>query len=143
MFDLMYNNLVRVAQFNLHMQQDLFKKWIGVWPGGSAYANGFGDQFLKVQERWAEFVAELVKKQRATLEPQFQAGLAIIEDTFHLAEVKGAEELRVKSIELWQKAFDCLRKLCTTQFDDFQTAVAKWTEFLTKMAVPEPARVAA
>jgi hypothetical protein len=137
MFDLLYNNLVRVTEFNLHGQQDLFKKWLGLWPGGSASANGVSDQILTIQERWAGFVAEFVKKQRAALEPQFQAGLAIIEDTFRLAEVKDPEDLPVKLIEQWQKLFDCLRKVCTAQFDDFQTAVAKWTDFLTKTAVPE------
>jgi hypothetical protein len=85
----------------------------------------------------------LVKKQRATLEPQFQAGLAILEDTFHLGEVRDPEELRVKIVTLWQKAFDCIRKLCTAQFDDFHAAVAKWIEVLTKTALPVQARVAA
>jgi hypothetical protein len=34
MFDLMYNNLVWVVEFNLDMQQNFFKKWAGLRPGG-------------------------------------------------------------------------------------------------------------
>jgi len=89
---------------------------------------------LKFQKKCAETAGELIKKQRQLLEAQFCAGLQSIEDAFHLAEAKDPEELRAKTAELWQKTFEVLRQSCETQVRDFQAAVVKWTELVTKGA---------
>ena len=88
----------------------------------------------KLQKKWVEIVNELVKKQREVLETQFSAGLRNIEEAFHLAEVKNPEELRTKTIELWQKSFDCLRQTYEAQLRKFQTAVTRWVELMSKGA---------
>ena len=86
------------------------------------------------QKKWAEFVTEQVKRQRETMEAQFSAGLKNIEEAFYLAEAKDPEELRTRTVELWQKSFDCLRKLYESQLRDFQAAAVKWTELVTRNA---------
>jgi hypothetical protein len=93
----------------------------------------FGEP-LKFQKKFLEVMGELIKKQREALEAQFSAGLKNIEEAFHLAEAKDPEELRAKTIELWQKSFQCLRQTYEAQVRDFQAAATKWAELYTKGA---------
>ncbi len=88
------------------------------------------------QKQWLEFVNDLVKRERATLESQFSAGLKNIEEAFRLAEVKDPKELRTKTIEFWQKSIDCMRQMYEAQIRDVQTAAVEWTELVLK-GVPD------
>jgi hypothetical protein len=136
MFEQVFENLRLATESGMHVQQELFKKWVGVWSGVPvATPSGGGEKVLKAQKKWAEFIAELVKKQRETLETQFSAGLKNIEEAFHLAETQKPEELRARTIELWQKSIDCMRQTYEAQMRDFQAAVVKWTELMVKGAV--------
>ena len=69
-----------------------------------------------------------------SLEAQFNAGVKTIEESFRLCEAKDPEELRARTVELWQKTFDSLRQVYDAQAKDFQTAVVKWGELVTKGA---------
>ncbi len=133
MFEKVYENLRTATEANIHLQQELFEKWVGLCLGVPVAPKGKTDQ-VKVQKQLAEFAAEVVKKQRETLAAQFDAGLKHIEEAFHLPEAKDPEELRTKTVELWQKSFDCLLETYEAQVRDFQAAVGKWTELLTKSA---------
>ena len=133
MFELVYENLRAATDASIRLQQELFRKWASLWPAAPAPGGG-GEQLLASHKRWAAFLAEQAAKQRETLETQFSAGLKNIEEAFRLAEAKGPEELHAKTVELWQKSFDCLRKTYEAQVHDFQAAVAKWTELMTKGA---------
>ena len=134
MFDQVFENLRKATEASIQVQQDLFKKWVGLWPGVPGVPAVGAEPFIKVQKKWAEFVGDAVKKQRETLEAHFSAGLRNIEDAFRLAEAKNPEELRAKTVELWQKSFECIRQLYDAQIRDFQAAVAKWTELVMKGA---------
>jgi hypothetical protein len=133
MFDQVYQNLRAATEASIRMQQDLFKKWLGLWTPGTA-PNGAGESAPKIQERWAKFLTEQAEAQRETLEAQFRAGLKHIEEAFRLAEAKSPEELRGKTLELWQKSFDCLKQLYDAQARGFQTALARWTELMSNKA---------
>lgn len=135
MFEQVFDSLRTATESNMHMQQELFKKWFGMFPGVPVPANGGAEPFVKFQKKWAEFVSEIVKKQRETMEAQFNAGLKQLEEAFKLAEVKDPEELRARTIELWQKAFEMLRKAYEAQVRDFQAAAIMWTEVMTKALV--------
>src|SRR6266542_1194499 len=126
MFEQVFENLRLATESSIHLQQELFKKWVGVWSGVPAAPHSGGDQILKAQKKWTEFIADLVKKERETLEAQFSAGLKNIEEAFRLVEAKQPEELRTKTIELWQKSIDCLRQTYEAQIRHFQAAVVKW-----------------
>jgi len=137
MFEQVFDNLRLATESSIRLQQDMFNKWVSVWPGvapaGVAPApNGSADKIQKAQKNWAEFVADLVKKERETLETQFSAGLKNIEAAFRLAETKEPEELRAKTVELWQKSIDCMRQTYETQMRDVQAAVVKWTELVVQ-----------
>jgi hypothetical protein len=137
MFEPVFENLRKATEATIQMQQDLFKKWVNFWPGvpGIPTIPAVGaEPFIKFQKKWTEFIGEIVKKQRETLEAQFSAGLKNIEEAFKLADAKDPEELRTKTIELWQKSFECIRQLYDAQVRDFQAAVAKWTELVMKGA---------
>ncbi len=132
MFEQVFENLRLATESSIHLQQELFKKWVGVWSGVPTGPAGGGEKVQKAQKKWTEFIADLVKKERETLEAQFSAGLKNIEEAFHLAETQKPEELRAKTIELWQKSIDCMRQTYEAQMRDFQAAVMKWTELVVK-----------
>jgi hypothetical protein len=134
MFDPVFETLQKATDSTVQMQQEMFKKWAGLWAGLPAPQPAWGEQVQKFQKRWNETVGELVKKQGEALEAQFKAGLKNLEEAFHLAEAKDFDELRAKTIELWRKTFDCLRQTYEAQVRDFQAALAKWTEFVAKGA---------
>jgi hypothetical protein len=134
MFEQVFENLRTATETNIHMQQELFKKWAGLWPTVYVPPSGAAERVQNVQKKWLEFATGQLKKQRETLEAQFSAGLKNIEEGFRLAEAKDPAELRAKTVELWQKSFDCLRKLYESQTRDFQEALVKWTELLGKGA---------
>lgn len=134
MFEQVFDNLRTATETSMRLQQEAFKKWVTLWPGMPAPGNGAGEKIARFQKEWAEFVTGLIKKQRETLEAQFSAGMKTIEEAFKLGEVKAPEEMRAKTVELWQKSFDCMRQLYEAQIRDFQEAMVKWTELIVKGA---------
>ena len=133
MFDKVFESLHKAADSALGMQQELFKKWLGLWPGMATAPAGFGEP-MKFQKKWVEVVGDMIKTERESLEAQFSTGLRNIEEAFRLAEAKDPQELRAKTVELWRKTFECLRQTYETQLRDFQAAVTKWTELVMKGA---------
>jgi hypothetical protein len=132
MFEQVFENLRQTTETSIHLQQELFKKWVGVFSGLPVAPQGGANKMQQAQKKWMEFIADLVKKERQTLETQFSDGLKNIEEAFHLAEAKEPQELRAKTIELWQKSIDCMRQTYEAQMRDFQSAVGKWTELMLK-----------
>jgi len=141
MFNPIVENLCKFTDSAFQMQQDLFKKWVALWPvpatpgtpgipGSPATA---GDPFA-IQKKGLEIIGELIQKECETLEAQFKVGLKNIEEAFHLVKAKDPEELRAKAVEIWQKGFDTLRQTSETQARDFRNAAAKWTEIVKKGA---------
>jgi len=134
MFEPVFDNLKKVTETTLRMQQEMFEKWVSLWPGVRPTQAAFAEPAQKFQKKWAEFYEEALKKQRDTLETQFKAGLKNIEEAFRLAEAKDPEELRARTTELWQKVFETLRQSSEAQLRDLQTFAGRWTELVTKGA---------
>jgi hypothetical protein len=134
MFDPVFESLRKATETTVQMQQEMFKKFAVLWPGLPASQSVLTEPMQKFQKKWNELFEETLKKQRETLETQFKAGLQNIEEAFRLAEVKDFEELRAKTLELWQKTFEALKKTYEAQARDFQAAMGKWTELFTKGA---------
>ncbi len=131
MFDQGLDTMRKASEAALQTQQELFKRWSGLWPGFPAHRPGIPGQAMTFQERWAEAVGEWVKMQYQALETQCSAGLKNIEDTFRLAQAKDFEELRCKATEMWQRTVNCLWQLCEAQIRCFQIVVTKMTEPVT------------
>ena len=133
MFEQVFESLRTMTEANIHMQQEMLKKWAGMWAGVPKPGGG-DEQILKAQNTWAECMTEAARKQRETLEAQFNSGVKTVEEAFRLCEAKDPEELRTRTVELWEKTFDSLRRVYDAQARDFQTAVVKWGELVTKGA---------
>jgi hypothetical protein len=134
MFNAVFENLRTATDLAIQTQQDLFKKWVAFWEGASPFQPVKSEQVQKLQKKWTETVTESLKRQREALEAQFTAGLKSLEAAFAVAGAKDIAEVRAKSVELWEKSFDCLRKAFETQTAEFQAALARWTELVTKGA---------
>jgi hypothetical protein len=132
MFEQVFENLRLATESSIHLQRELFTKWVDVWSGIPGAPTGGPEKVQKAQKKWTEFIADLAKKERETLEAQFTAGLRNIEEAFQLVEAKEPKELRARTIELWQKSIDCMRQTYEAQMRDFQAAVMKWTELVLK-----------
>jgi hypothetical protein len=133
MFDAMFDNLRKATEMTIQMQQETLKKWTALWPNPPSPA-GWSEQVQKFQKKWAEIVEDTLKKQREVLESQCNAGLKNLEGAFDLADAKDYEQLRGKTVELWQKSFDSLRQTFEGQLRSYQFAMSKWMDLMTKGA---------
>jgi hypothetical protein len=133
MFDQVFDTLRKATEANIQLQQEMVKKWMGLWPGLPSVP-ALPDQMQQFQKKWAEAVSELLKKQRESTEALFKTGVENLEKAFQLGEVQTAEEMRAKIMQLWQKCFDSMRQAWEAQLRDFQMVVARFTEIVTKAA---------
>ncbi len=136
MFDQVLDGVRKASEASLQAQQELFKKWAGMWPALPAYQPGSAGQVLQFQMKWAEAVGELVRIQCQSLEALFSAGLKNLEEVFRLTEAKNFEELRGKIMELWQRTFDSLRQAYEAQLRGFEAAVTRMTELIATQGTP-------
>jgi hypothetical protein len=129
MFEMVFDNFKKAAEASLQMQQEAFKRWVGLaWPGVPLAPGIIPDQTQKLQKKWAEFYEETLTKQREAFAAQFQVGLKNIDEAFKLAQAKDPEELRTKTVELWQKVFETLRQAFEAQVRDMQSLAGRLTE---------------
>jgi hypothetical protein len=135
MYEQVYETLKKATEANVQIQQEMFKKWFGMFPGLPASPNFFGDNVQQFQKKWGEAVQEIIKRQREFTESQFKIGLENIEKAFQLGEAKNFEELRTKTLELWKVCFTNLNRSYDAQVREFQNGVEKWTELLSKSTV--------
>jgi hypothetical protein len=140
MFEQVFENVRRATEFNIRTQQRLLRKWASLC-GVPASPNVMGEHVAKIQEQWMEFVTDLVKRRREGLEPHFKASLTILEEACCLVDAKDPEELRTKTMELWQKSLQCLRQFCETQMVDLETAITKWIELVTEASTAEVGQI--
>jgi len=132
MFEPVFESLRKATDATVKMQQELFSKWTTMFPGLPMVPAAY--EPVKFQKRCVEVMTELTRKQRETLEAQFNNGVKTIEEAFRVFEAKDPEELRAKTVELWQKTFDSLRQVYDSQVKDFQAATAKWADLMTRGA---------
>lgn len=136
----LFESMGKITGATVEMQQEMFKKWLGTWTGmpgmpsmsampGSPGA--WGEFLQKIQKKWAEAVNDLTRRHRETLELQFRTGMQNIEKAFQLTEAKSPEELRTKTVELWQKCFETAKQTSEAQLRDMQAAIQKWVELMT------------
>jgi hypothetical protein len=137
MFIPVLESMAKMTGAAAEMQQEMFKKWFGLWPaipwspGMPVYPVNWSEQAQKFHKRWTEIVSDLLKRQRETMEAQFKAGQQNIEKAFQIGEAKNPEELRAKTLELWQKWFESVRQASEAQMRNFTVAIEKWVELVT------------
>lgn len=134
MFNNVLENIRKATEANVQMQQEMFKKWVGLWPGMNLPSPLGEAQIKTFQEKWAETVKDLLARQRSAAEVQFKAGLENIEKAFRLGEAKSAEELQTRTMDLWRKCFQTIQEAYEHQIRDCQSALEKWLQMLAKPA---------
>jgi hypothetical protein len=133
MFDQVYQSMQKATEATIQMQQEMFKKYFGLFPGMPIPMAYPGEKYREFQKQWAAIVNEMLKRRRETVEAQFKIGLENIEKAFAIGEAKTPEELRAKTLELWKKSFEGFRQVYDAQMADFQAAFEKWFELTAKV----------
>lgn len=128
MFKQVFENFRQATETTIHLQQEMFKTWVNLWPGVSAASPSWGKEVQEFQKKWAEVIGDMVKRQREATAEHFKAGLKSIEEAFKVGEVKTPADLHAKSLELWKTCFDELRQVYEAQLHGFETAMNKWVE---------------
>ncbi len=131
MFTNVIESLHKATEANLHFQQEMYKKFTNFWPG-MPVVGGPTEEAKKLQNKWTAFVNDLWKRHEEYINQQFKVGLQNIEKAFKLGEVKNVEELRAKTMELWQQCFASLKEAYEVQLRDWQKGLGKWFEFVGK-----------
>lgn len=133
MFEQVLDSFRKATESSVQMQQEMMKKWVGLWPT-TMTAPMFGANFplQQMQQKWTDAMTDLVKKQRELLEKSFKLGQENIEKAFKVSEAKTPEEMRAKTVELWQKCMESLRETSESQMREFQTATEKWLDLMSK-----------
>jgi hypothetical protein len=131
MFDKVYESMQKTAEANLQMQQEMLKKWVGLWGLNGTTSAAAGEQAQTAKNDWGRTMQELVKRQRDIMETQFKAGMANLEKAFQIGEARTPEEVRVRSLELWQKCFETMRQSYEAQIREFQFATDKWLQLVS------------
>jgi hypothetical protein len=134
MFNQVVDNFRQATESTVQLQQEMFRKWITLWPTVPVTAPSWPDQVQQFQKKWAEVVGDIAKRQREMTETTFKAGLQNIDKAFQVGEAKTPEEFRARTQELWQKCFDNLGQVYEAQLRGFEMAMAKWSEMVTKTA---------
>ncbi len=136
MFEPVFENLRKATDTTLQMQREMLTKWASLWSNVPGSKNNWVEEAQKLQKKWTETSTETARKMQQSLEEQFQLGMRNIEHTFKLAQAKDLDDLRLKTMELWQQTFEYLRKLFEIQVRDFQTALSTWTQTRTSATTP-------
>jgi hypothetical protein len=131
MFEQVVQSLRKATESSVQMQQEMFKKWVGLWSGAPGWVP---EPAQKYQKQFTDFFQETMGRQRQLAEAQFKTGLELIEKSFQIGEVKCPDELRARTIELWKQCFEAVWQGCQAQAKEFQTAVEKWSEAINKPA---------
>ena len=66
------------------------------------------------------------------MDKQYQASVESLDAALRTTEATNPEEYRRRTEELVRKSLDCVREISETQIKEFQEAVSKWTELVTK-----------
>jgi hypothetical protein len=135
MFDQLVDNFRKATEATMQFQQQMFRQWLEKCahiPAAAPFGKDAVAEIQSFQKQWVEGVTGLLKRQRETLDAQYQAGIRIIEDAFHTADFKDPEQFRTLTEELWRQSFDCLKNAIESQLRDYQAAAEKAFEAVSK-----------
>lgn len=125
MFDQLIDGVRKASESSLQMQQEMFKNWTRLFTGQATEAGAQADWGRSSQKRWAELAVEMLNRHREVVDTTYRSGIQIIEQSFHVAEAKTADDYRRMVEDLWRKLFDLQKEQSESQFRDFQTFYEK------------------
>lgn len=141
MFDQILDTYRRAAESTAQFQQNMLKNWFqqqwpqmfsvpAFQPPGAALV----EQAHAMQKQFGETVTAMLEKHRESLDEQYRAGIQTIEDAFKLGQAKDPEHFRKLAEELWRHSFEALKGVTEDQSREFQDAMKKWFEVVSKGA---------
>ena len=131
-YEEVFENMKKAAEANLKMQQDMFHQWATLWPGFPSPQSVWLEKVRDFQRQWSNTVSDLARKHRDTLDQQYQAALSSLEEALRVTESSNPEEFRRRSEQLCRKTLDCMREVSEAQMKEFQDAMSRWSELVTK-----------
>jgi len=138
MFDQVFDSFRKASETTMQAQQDLFHQWMSQWPMFSMDSKTpadkvtFNEQARSFQKQWNDIATALMTKHCETLDAQYRSGIRTIEEALRTTEAKSPEEFRRLTEELWRKSFEVLKQTIENQIHDFQLAIEKWSELVTR-----------
>ena len=127
MFDQLIDGVRKASESSLQMQQEMFKHWTRLFSGPmhEAAQGAQADWGRGSQKRWMELGVEMLNRHREAIDAIYKSGIQIIEQTFHVAEAKSADDYRRMVEDLWRKLFELQKEQSESQFRDFQSFYEK------------------
>ena len=133
MFEQVFANLQKATETTVKMQQEMVQKWVEAFPAAAAgmgTAAPSSDAVAGVMKKWQEISAEILKRQKAIVDTNYEAGLKSLADIFSVAEARSPQEYQEKITELYRKSFESLREVTEAQLNEFKAAAEKCSELL-------------
>jgi len=127
----------RATESALQAQQEMFRHWSDCWAGRPNSRSATGDLGHTFAGKWTDACSELLKKQRESVETQFNSVLKAIEAALRVTQAKDPEQFLTKVIEFWHKSFESMGELAEANLRDFQAAVVKWGELASEKPATE------
>ena len=145
MFDIILESYGKAVESTLRLQQEMLRDWTMKWSpfgtqvsglpstgtstsaGATPAATGL-EQSSTARTKWAEAVADMLKRHRETLDEQYRAGIRAMDDAFRVGEAKDPEQFRRLSEELWRRNIEVLKTAVASQMHDVQAVMQKWYE---------------
>jgi hypothetical protein len=131
MSEQVFQNIRQATEASLKLQQEAVRQWSSLWPV-SIQQTAWNDSIRDFQKKWSSTVSELARKQREVADQQYKTAIESLETALQVSESTTPEEYRKRSEQLCRKTLDCMREASETQIREFQEAVAKWAEVVTK-----------
>jgi hypothetical protein len=132
MYEQVLDNMKKATEANLKMQQDVLRQWSALWPGFSSPQAVWIDKVKDFQQQWASAISDLARKHRNTVDRQYQAALESLDEALRVGESGNPEEFRQRTEQLFRKMLDFMREASEAQLKEFQDAMNKWSELITK-----------
>jgi hypothetical protein len=131
-YEQVFDNMRKASEANLKMQQDVFRQWTTMWPGLPSPQSMWLDKMRDFQRQWGNTMSDLARQHRDTFDRQYQAALESLEEALRVSESSNPEEFRKRTEQLCRKTLDCMREASEAQMKEFQAAMGKWSELVTK-----------
>jgi len=127
-----FQNVRKVAEANLKMQQDILSQCSSMWPGMPTPQSAWLNQMQQFRTKLVDTISALARKHGEAVDRQYKAAVESLDAALNISDATTPEEFRRKSEQLCRKSLDCIREVAETQVREFQDAVTKWTDLLAK-----------
>jgi DNA anti-recombination protein RmuC len=131
-FEEVFQNLRKVTEANLKMQQELFSQWTSMWPGLPTPQSAWMDKMRQFRTKYVNTISEMAKEHKKVVDAQYTSALESLDAALNVTEATSPEELRRKTEQLCRKSLDCMREMSESQIRELQESVTKLTDLLAK-----------